>query len=71
MATTTASSETVSGDADGTEVKAKPSSVLRRKRTVMSDHDNGDDRTDVGMVCVQCFRFLKALANDYVEVQER
>ena len=62
--------EAVAGEEDGGEVKAKPPSVLRRKRT--TKFSSGDENsTDIRMVCIECFRFLKALANDYVEVQER
>ena len=69
VATTTSCSETVSVDADGTKLKAKPLSVLRRKKVIFQGTE--DDCTDVGMVCVQCFNFLKALAKDNREIQER
>ena len=69
MTGTMSTVEAVTGETDG-EVKAKPPSVLRRKGT--TKFAGGDEnRTDIGMVCIECFRFLKALANDYVEVQER
>ena len=51
----------------GDGVKAKPS---RRKKTSAPQRDS-EDRTDVATVCVECFKFLKALAKDYTEVQER
>ena len=69
----------VSSDADseegvllgvgGEEVKVKQRSFIRRKKTVVRGDD--DDCTDVGMVCIQCFRLLKALAKNYPAVQER
>ena len=57
------------GVAGEEEVKVKQRSFIRQKKTVVCRDD--DDRTDVGMVCVECFKFLKALAKDYSEVQER
>ena len=62
--------EAVSGETDGDEVKAKPPSV-RQKGTIKFATGEDDNRTDIEMVCMECFRFLKALANDYIEVQER
>ena len=69
----------VSSDADseegvvmgtgGEEVKVKQRSFIRRKKTVYRGDDA--DRTDVGMVCIECFKFLKALAKEHFEVQER
>lgn len=56
------------GSVEDEEVKSKQASS-RRKKTVR--HGDGDDSTDVGTVCVECFRFLKALAKDYVEAQQR
>ena len=50
-------SETVSGDSDGDKVRRKA---------------GGDENcTDIEMVCRQCFKFLRALAKDCVEVQKR
>lgn len=46
-------------------IKTKSS---RRKKTLAP---HSEDSTDVGTVCVECFRFLKALAKDYTDVQER
>ena len=51
------------------EVKMKQRSFIRQRKTVISDDRN--DRTDVEMVCIECFKFLKALAKEYSEVQER
>ena len=51
----------------GDGVKAKPSS---RKKTSVP-HRDIEESTDIGTVCVECFKFLKALAKDYTEVQER
>ena len=49
----------------GERVTSKSS---RRKKT---SAPHSEDSTDVGTVCVECFRFLKALAKDYTDVQER
>ena len=54
---------------DGEEVRLKPMSHSRHKKVVI--HGDDDSRTDVEKVCVECFKFLKALAKDYSEVQER
>ena len=51
----------------GERVKTKSS---RRKKT-SAPHRESEDSTDVGTVCVECFKFLKALAKDYTDVQER
>jgi hypothetical protein len=55
------------GEEEGGErVKTKPS---KRKKT--SVPHRREDSTDIATVCVECFKFLKALAKDYTEVQER
>ena len=55
-------------EGEGVErVKTKP---LRRKKTSVS-HRESEDRTDIAAVCVESFKFLKALAKDYTDVQER
>ena len=51
----------------GDEVKSKP--FKRKKLSV--PHRDSEGSTDIATVCVQCFKFLKALAKDYTEVQER
>ena len=51
----------------GDEVKSKP---FRRKK-VSVPHRDSEGSTDIATVCVECFKFLKALAKDYTEVQER
>jgi hypothetical protein len=51
----------------GERVKSKPS---KRKKTSVP-HRESEDSTDIATVCVECFKFLKALAKDYTEVQER
>lgn len=56
-------------EAGGDKVKVKQKSFIRRKKTIVRAYNGG--RTDVGMVCVECFKFLKALAKGYSEVQER
>ena len=48
----------------GDGMKSKPS--RRKKASVL--HRDSEGSTDIAMVCVECFRFLKALAK---EVQER
>ena len=52
----------------GDGVKSK--STTKRKKTPVAQME-GEDSSDVGTVCVECFKFLKALAMDYVDVQER
>lgn len=51
----------VSSGVDPEEVKTK------------KKHKGHDSRvsTDLEPLCVECFKFLKALAKNYVEVQER
>lgn len=51
----------------GERVKTKPS---RRKKTSVLHREN-EDSTDIATVCIECFKFLKALAKDYTDVQER
>ena len=63
------SSEIVSDDSGGDEIKAKLPTVLRRKRLVTRGANS--QTTDIGMVCKQCFRFLTALAKENYEVKER
>ena len=63
------SKEGVGIGAGGEEVNVKQRSFIRQKKTVY--HGDDDDRTDVGMVCIECFKFLKALAKNYTEVQKR
>ena len=43
--------------------------TIRHQRTLSEcdDHDN----VDIESVCVECFKFLKAIAKDYSQVQER
>ena len=41
-----------------------------RQRTVSDVHEHGDDAT-IEAVCMECFKFLKALAKDFFDVQER
>ena len=54
------------GDSDGVRRKA----TTRKRKSAVSQVD-GEDSTDIGTVCVECFKFLKALAKDYTDVQER
>ena len=49
------------------EVKSKQ----RSGRQATTGYSDDEDSTDVETVCVECFKFLKALAKDYVEVQQR
>ena len=65
------SSTSFADAADETEVKPKDGSKhgLRRRIAVHSDDD--EERNDIATVCVECFTFLKTLARDYKEVQER
>ena len=51
----------------GDRMKSKPS---RRKKASVLQRDS-EGSTDIAMVCVECFKFLKALAKDCTEVQER
>ena len=53
------------GGGDG--IKTKPS---RRKKASLP-HTDSENSSDIATVCVECFKFLKALAKDYTEVQER
>ena len=51
----------------GDGIKTKPS---RRKKGSLA-HTDSENSSDIATVCVECFKFLKALAKDYTEVQER
>ena len=44
--------------------------AIIRQRTVSDLHDHGDDAT-IETICMECFKFLKALAKDFFDVQER
>ena len=60
----------MNGNSEEDEVKVKPESVTaRRKRSLALLED--PESNNIGIVCVECFKFLKALAKDHVEVQER
>lgn len=53
----------------GEEIKSRPvATTTSRLRAV---HFEDEDNVDVEAVCVECFRFLKALAKEYLEVQSR
>ena len=57
-----------SSSAEGSDgVKSK---TTGRKKTSVA-HRDSEQSTDIGTVCVECFKFLRALAKDYTEVQER
>lgn len=58
-------------DSEDSEVKSKQGSALRRKKAVLSTSDDAADKNNVAAVCVECFKFLKAVAKDFVEVQTR
>ena len=51
----------------GDGVRSKPS----RRKKISAPHRDSEGSTDIATVCVECFKFLKALAKDYTEVQER
>ena len=46
---------------------SKRQGATNRRQRVVSVVDNAD----IESVCVECFKFLKALAKDYFQVQER
>ena len=51
---------------DGVRKKA----TTRKRKSAVSQSE-GEESTDIGTVCVECFKFLKALAKDYIDVKER
>ena len=50
--------------------QAKRQVAIIRQRTVSDLHDHSDNAT-IEAVCMECFKFLKALAKDFFDVQER
>ena len=51
-------------------VKTKgPMAAIKRQRSYSESIDS--DSASVETVCMECFKFLKALAKDFFEVQER
>ena len=54
---------------EGNGHSKRQGATIRKQRTLseVDDHDNAD----IESVCVECFKFLKALAKDYFQVQER
>ena len=49
--------------------KAKRQAAIIRQRTVSEWDDS--DHASIEAVCMECFKFLKALAKDFYEVQVR
>lgn len=49
--------------------KTKRQAAIIRQRTVSEWDDS--DKASIEAVCIECFKFLKALAKDFCEVQER
>lgn len=49
--------------------KTKRQAAIIRQRTISEWDDS--DKASIEAVCIECFKFLKALAKDFCEVQER
>ena len=52
------------------DVMSNQGSALVRQKA-LCDGTEDDGGADVETVCVECFKFLKALAKDYFEIQIR
>ena len=55
---------------DDEKTKRQAAIIHPRQRTLSELDDHGGSAT-VEIVCMECFKFLKALAKDFFEVQER
>jgi hypothetical protein len=62
-------SSTAPGEDDGMSKQGYGSAIVRQKAVGGGTED--DSGADLETVCVECFKFLKALAKDYFEIQMR
>ena len=54
------------------DVMSKQGSAIVRQKALCDGTDSEDNSgIDDETVCVECFKFLKALAKDYFEIQAR
>ena len=61
-----------SADPGEEDVTLKQGSAIDHQKPLCDGTDSEDDSgVDVEIVCVECFKFLKALAKDYFEIQTR
>ena len=55
---------------DGLKAKRQPG-AYRRQRTLNEVATDDSDTASIDTVCEECFTFLKALAKDFKDVQEK
>ena len=61
-----------SADPGEEDVTLMQGSAIDQQKALCDGTDSEDDcGVDVETVCVECFKFLKALAKDYLEIQTR
>ena len=54
----------------GVKAKRQPG-ACRRQRTLSEGATDDSDTASIETVCEECFTFLKALAKDFIDVQEK
>jgi hypothetical protein len=60
---------TAPGEDDGMSKQGPGSAIVQQKGFGSGTEDDSD--ADLETVCLECFKFLKALAKDYFEIQMR
>ena len=51
--------------------KTKRQAAIIRQRSALSELEDHSENATIEAVSIECFKFLKALAKDFFEVQER